>query len=142
MPGICEWVFQFGALQNLHGFSFVNLFLVLVSDLSILCIGSSFISFSRFDISASGMVFYQFFLSYVFCLIISIVFFSSRFFSFINLSRSFVSVIAIMNFETNKSSAVTPSNAHSFSISLSLNQMSSGVPDSVCLVQKNSPRLW
>ena len=106
--------FQFGALQNLHGFSFVNLFFGLVSDCSILCSGSSFISFCRFEIRASGILFFRFFLSYVFCLIISIVFFSSSFFSLINLSRSFVSVIAVINFEFSESSAVIPSNTFFF----------------------------
>ena len=56
----------------------------------------------------------RFLLSYAFCLIISIVFFSSSFFASISLSRSFVSGIAVMNFEISKSSAVYPSTAHSF----------------------------
>ena len=123
-------------------FFICNLFFGLVSELSILCIGSSFISFSRFDIRASGIVFFRFFLSYVFCLINSIVFANSSFYSFIKLSRSFVSVIAVINFEMSRSSAVIPPNALSFSISISLRQKSSGVSDSVCFVQKNSPRLW
>ena len=101
-----------------------------------------FYVFSRFDIRASVIVFFRFFLSYVFCLIISVVFFNSSFFSFIILSRSFVSIIAVKNFEMSRSSAVIPSNAHSFSISISLLQKSSGVSDSVCFVQKKSPRIW
>ena len=95
----------------------------------------------RFDISASGIVFLSFFFSYAFCLIISIVFFVSGFFFFISLSRSFLSVIAVMNFEMSNSSAVMFSKLHSFSISINLRQKSSGVSISVCLVQKNSPRL-
>ena len=53
--------FQFGALQNLHGFALINLFFSLVSNLSILCIGSSLISFPRCGISASGVMFFRFF---------------------------------------------------------------------------------
>ena len=137
------WVgFQFGALQNLQGLAFVFVFFGLVPNRSIFCIGSSFISFSRLVIKASGIVFFRFFLWYVFCLIISIVFFESSFFSFIGLSRSFESVIAVIIFEMSKSSAVIPSNAHSFSISISRRQKPSGVSVSVCFVQKNSSRLW
>ena len=115
--------FPVGALQNLHGLSFVILF---VPNLFIFCIGSSLVSFSRFVTRASIILFFRFFVSYVFCLINSIVFISSSSSSFINLLLSFVSVIVVMNFETSRSSAVIPSNAHSFSISINLRQKSSG----------------
>ena len=57
------------------------------------------------------------------------------------MSRSVVSVIAVIKFEMSRSSAVIASNAHSFSGSINLRQKSSGVIVSVCFVQKNSPRL-
>ena len=72
--------FQFGALQNLQGLLLLTFFLGRELKLSILCIGSSLISSSQLDISASGIVFSSFFFSYVFCLINSIVFFISGFF--------------------------------------------------------------
>ena len=97
--------------------------------------------FFRCEIRASGIVVFRLFLSYVICLIVSIVFFRSNFFSSINFSRSLVSIIAVMNYETRRSSAVFPSNVHSFSIFISLRQKSSGVLVLFCLVQKNSPRL-
>ena len=78
----------------------------------------------------------------VFCLIISIVFFISSFFSFITLSRRFLSVIAVISFEMSNFSVVMLLKLHSFSISIYLRNKSSGVLDSVCLVQKKSPRLW
>ena len=79
-----------------------------------------FYFFSRLQIRVSSIVFFRFLLSYVFSLIISIVFFSSSFFSIINLSRSCVSVIAVIHFEMSRSSIVVPSNAQTFSISISL----------------------
>ena len=136
---LCER-FQFGALPNLHGFSFVDLFFGLVPGLFVFCVGS-FVPFPRFVIRASGMMFFRFF-SYLFSLIISMVFFNSNFFTSVCLSRSFVSVIAVMNLEMSKSSALIPSNAHFYSISISLRQKSSGVSVSDCLVQKNFSRLW
>ena len=64
--------------------------------------------------SALGFEFVRCFFSYVFCFIILIVFFSSSFFSSINMSRNVGSVIAVMNFEIIVSSAVILSNEHSF----------------------------
>ena len=71
-------------------------FFVLV--LLLLCVSSV-------DIRASGIVFFLFFFSYVFCFINSIIFFISRVFSFIILSRNFLSVIAVMYFDISNSSA-------------------------------------
>ena len=99
-----------------------NLFLALKSDLPVWCFFSVFsvvyILFNHFD------CFLQF-----------------EFFLFHYFVQSFVSVIAVINFEISKSSAFILSNAHSFSISINLRQKSSGVSDSVCLVQNKSPRL-
>ena len=130
-------------IQNLH-VRFPNfLFFGLAPNFSILWIGSSFIiCFSVVDIKASGIVFYLFFFSYVFCLIISIIFFNSSVFSFIILSRNFLSVIAVMYFDINNFSVEIVLKLHSFSISISLVQKSSGVSSSVCFAQKKSPRLW
>ena len=111
--------FQFGALQNLHGRFPVVLVFGLVLKFSILCFGSSLINrFSSVVINASGIVFFLFFFSYEFCLIISIVFFISRVFSFISLSRNFLSVIAVMYLDINSSSAEMVPKLHSFSISV------------------------
>ena len=95
------------------------------------------LSFSLFVIKACGIVFVQLFLTFVFCFIISIVFFSSSFFSFKKMSRSFLSVLAVVNFEMSTSSADNPLNAQSFSISISQRQRFSSVSASFYLVQKN-----
>ena len=73
--------FQFNALQNLQSLSFVVLFLGLVPNLPIFCF-DFLISCSRciYIYRASSIVFFLFFVSYVYCLIISIVFFRSNFF--------------------------------------------------------------
>ena len=78
-----------------------------------------------------------FFFSYVFCLIRSIIFFISRVFSFIILSRNFLSMIAVMFFDISSSSAEIVVKLHSFSISINRLQNSSGVSSSVCFAQKN-----
>ena len=98
--------------------------------------------FSFVDIKASGIVFFLFFFSYVFCFINSISFFSSKVFSFIVLSRIFVSVIAVMYFEISISSADIVLKLHCFFISISHLRNSSGVSSSVYFAQKKSPRLW
>ena len=133
----------FGAVQNLHVRFPKILFFGLVPNRSILCIGSSFIiCFSFVDIKASGIVFFFFFLSYVFCLISPNTFFNSSVFSFIILSRKFLSVISVMYFDINNSSGEMVLKLHSFSISNSHLQNSSGVSSSVCFAQKKTPRLW
>ena len=107
---------QFGALQNLQ---------VRFPNFSIRWIGSSFIiCFSFVDIKASGIVFFLFFFSYVFCLISSIIIFNSSVFAFIILSRNFLSVIAVIYFDINNSSAEIVLKLHSFSISISRLQKS------------------
>ena len=77
----------------------------------------------------------------MFCLIISIVFFISRVFSFISLSHNFLSVIAVMYLDINSSSAEMVPKLHSFSISTSRLQNSSGVSFSDCFAKKKSPLL-
>ena len=54
-----------------------------------LCVGSFLISFSRFDISVTGMVFFLFLLSYAFCCNSSTSFGTFNCFSFRGLSRGF-----------------------------------------------------
>ena len=103
MPDICEFGSKLVRYKTCN-VCFVIVFFGPVPNRSLFCIGSSYISFSRFVNKASSFVFSRF--SFVFCMIISIVFFESSFFSFINLSLRFVSVIAVMNFEMSKSSAV------------------------------------
>ena len=93
--------FQFGASQCLQfrylalSFGLLSYFPVCV----ILGIGSSLISFLRFDIKASGMVFFLFFLSYVFCCICSKTFVTSKSFPFSSLSRNSLSVIDVIIFD-------------------------------------------
>ena len=95
-------------------------FLLLISELPVLYSFNSFFS--------------SFFLT---------TFFSSNVFSFIILSRTFLSVIAVMYFDINNSSADIALKLHTFSISISRLQNSSGVSSSpVCFAQKKSPRLW
>ena len=63
---LCNGV-QFSAPQNLHGRFPVVLIFGLVPNFSILCIGSSsIVCLSFVEISASGIVFFWFFFSYVF----------------------------------------------------------------------------
>ena len=88
-----------------------------------------------------GIMFFLFFFSYVFCSIISMVFFSSKVF-FIMLSPNFLSVIAVIYFDISNSSAEIVLKLLSFSISISLLQNFFGVSFSACLGQKKSPRLW
>ena len=128
---LCNGV-HFGALQNLRGRFPKFFFLGFTPNRSILCIGSSFIMCLSFvDVRASGIVFFLFFFSYVVCLISSIIFFISKVFSFIILSRNFLSVIAVMYFDISSSSSETVLKLHSFSISISRLQNSSGVSCSV-----------
>ena len=70
--------------------------------------------FSRFLIRASSIPFFRFFSFVCVLLSISIVLFSFNFVSSINLSRSFMSLIAVKTFEVSRSSAVIPSNAQFF----------------------------
>ena len=94
---LCLWT-STELFYSLNWFFFVQLFLFVV-------------------IRASGIVFFVFF-SYVFCFISSICFFISRLFSFIILSiHHFLSIIGVMYFEINKSSADMVLKTHSFSIS-------------------------
>ena len=81
-------------------------------------------------------------LLFVFCIVILLVFFISTFFSFIDMSRSFLSVIVGIKFDASSSSAVIVSKLLSFANYISLHQNSSGVSVSVCFVPKNSVRLW
>ena len=67
--------------------------------------------------------------------------FISGFFSFSKWYRIFLSVFAKIKFETTSSSVVMLWWLHSFSISTSVRQNSSGASVSVCLFQKNCPRL-
>ena len=92
---------QFGASQNLQFWS-----LCLSFDLvrfcpvyDILCIGSSLVSFSRFDIRASGMVFFLFFRSYVFCCICSTTFAKSKSFSSSSSSRIVLFVVDVIKID-------------------------------------------
>ena len=137
--------FQFGMSQNIHGLLLLTMFLGGVLNLSILVHISPywfFFNFNfRFDINASGIVFLLFFFSYVFCLIISTVFFILSIFSFINLPWSFLPVIAVINFDMSSSSVVMFSKLHSFNLYQFLINFP-GVSGLISLVQKNSPRLW
>ena len=83
-----------------------------------------------------------YFFSYVFCLISVIIFFKSSVFSLIILSRNFLSVIAVIYLEICSSSAEIVPKLHSFSISISRLQNSSGVSSSDCFAQQKSPQLW
>ena len=106
-----------------------------ISRCVILCIGSSLMSFPRFDIRASGMVFFLFLLSNVFCCIYSTTFDIFRSFSFSNLSRKFLSVIDVINFDINDS-VLSSWKSHSFSNSINFSQWCFGVCVSVCSAQK------
>ena len=72
----------------------------------------------------------------------SIILFNFSVFSFIVLSRNFLSVIAVIFFDIKIFSAQIVMELHSFPISISRLQKSSGVSSSVCFAQKKSPRLW
>ena len=93
--------------------------------------------FSCVVTKASGFVFLLFFCSYVFCFINSIAFFISRVVSFLVLSRSFLSVIAVIFFEINCSTADMALKLHSFWISINLLHNSSGVSFTDWLAQTN-----
>ena len=130
-------------LQNLHGRLPNVLFFGLVPNRSILWIGSSSIMcFSFVEFKASGIAFFLFFFSYKFCFIYSIMFFKSSVFSFIILSCSFLSVIAVKDLEISNSSAQMVLKLHSFSFSISRLQKSYGVSSSDGFVQKKAPRSW
>ena len=129
--------------QYLHGRLLKFLFFGLASNRSILCVGSSLIAYFSFDdISVSGIVFFLFFFSYVFCFISSNFFFYSSVFYFLILSRNFLSVIAVMYFDINSSSAEIVLKLPSFSISINCLQIFSGVSSSLCFAQRRSSRLW
>ena len=82
-----------------------------------LCICSSLISFSRFDISVSDMLFFLLFLLYVFCCFCSATFGTSKSFSFSSLSRSFLSVIVVIKFDISDL-VLESGKQHSFSDSI------------------------
>ena len=57
-------------------------------------------------------------------------------------SRSFLSVMLVINFDMSRSSCLMSLNSHVLSNVISFFQCSSGVSFSSCLAQKKSPRLW
>ena len=130
---------RFGLLQNLHGRVPVNFVFGLVQNFSINCRGSSLINcFIFVVINASSSVFL-----FVLLLIRILVYQFKRFlhqkgFSFIILSCSFLSFIAVMYFEINSSSADMALKSRSSSISINLLQKSSSVSFSDCLAKKMS----
>ena len=87
----------------------------------ILCIGSSVISFSRFDIIPSGIVFFSVCLSYLFSCICSTVFGMSKSFASNSLFLSFFSVIDVVHFDSSNS-VLKSGKSHSLSYSLSFSQ--------------------
>ena len=121
---LCNGV-QCGAPRNLHALFPVGLIFGLAPNFCILCIGSPLIVCLSFDENnAFGIVFFLFLFSHVFCLIDSIVIFKPRDFSFITLSRNFLSVIAVIYLDISSSSTEIALKLHSFSISISLLQNS------------------
>ena len=100
-----------------------------------LCVRSSLVSFLRFDISASGIMFFLFFLFYIFCCMCSTTFATSNSFSFNGLSRYFLSVIDVIGFDTGNS-VLKSGKLHYYFRSISLSQRSSVVSVAVCLAQK------
>ena len=114
--GYLGFIFQFGVSQYLQfrsfglSFGLVPCFPVYV----ILFTGSSLMSFSRFDIRASGMVVFLFFRLYVFCCICSTIFSTFKIFSFSNLFRNLLSVIDVVSFDKSKS-MLNSGKLHSFS---------------------------
>ena len=128
--------FHFSASKNLQfllGFSLSVLFRFFPVCV-ILCVGSSFF-LSRFDTSCFSTVFLLFLLLYVFCCICSTTFGTSKHFSFKNLSRSFLSLIDLINFDI---SALLLKFGESccFSRSIIFSQWSCGVSVFVCSAQK------
>ena len=98
---------QFDALRNLYGSFPIPQPFSFKQNFSILFIGSPLIVTVSFaEISASGIVFFLFFLSHVFCFIISF-FFQLQCFSLIILSRSCLSVIAVIYLDISNSSPET-----------------------------------
>ena len=120
----------------MYGRVVINFVFGLAPNSSILCIGSSLIScFSFVAIRASGVLFVVL-LECILCYQFHCFLFEG-FFSFIILSRNFLSVIAVTYFEINSSSSDMVLKLHSFPISISLLQNSSRVSLSDCLAQKN-----
>ena len=117
-PGHLWSRFQFSASQYLQVRSFGLSFGLLpyCPVCVILCIGSSLMSFSRFDVRVSGMVFFLLFLSYMFCCICPTAFGTSKSLFFNSWSRNFVSLIDIINFDISNS-VLKSWKSHSFSSS-------------------------
>ena len=102
------WAFIFKVPISCITICAISLFWSLFQSFSLnscvhcLCTSSSLISSSRFDISASGIVLFLFLLSYAFWCTCSSTFSTSNSFSFNRLSRSFLLVIDVINFDTFK----------------------------------------
>ena len=96
----------------------------------ILRIGS-LISFSQFDFSTSCLISFLYFLWYVFCCIFLTTFGTSKTFSFNSLSRKFLSVTDVINFDIGNSVLIS-GNLHSLSLSINFSEWSSGVSLYVC----------
>ena len=107
----------------------------------ILCMGSSLMSSSRFDIRASGMLFFLFFRSYVFRCISSATFGTSKSFSSSSLSRNFLSVIDVINFDIS-TSVLKSGKSHSFSNSSSLSSGLAVFPYLFVLPEKKIRELY
>ena len=144
---ICDLLLRRQDICDLHSNSgrhnicnfglFVSLLILSRINLHVfLCIGYSLMSFSRLDTRVFGMVLFLFLRSYVFCWICLTTFSTSKFFPFISLSRNFLSVIDVINFDKSNS-MLSSGNSHSFSNSSNFSQWSSGVSLSVCFAQKN-----
>ena len=68
--------------------------------------------------------------------------FRLRVFSRPSFSRSFLSVMLVMNFDMSRSSCLMSLNPHVFSSVFSFSQCSAGVSFSSCFAQRKSSRLW
>ena len=93
--------------------------------------------FYRLDISAFCRVFLLFFVLYVFCYNCSTIFASPKSFSFSKLSRNFLSVNDVIQFDM-RNSMLKSAKTHFFSISINFSQCTSGVCVSDCFAQKKS----
>ena len=105
------------------------------------CVWALLRCFSRFDIRASGMAFFLFVRSYVFCCICLTTSGTSKSFSFSSLSRNFLLVLDVVIFDINNS-ALKSGKFNSFSISINISQLSSGVLVSVCFAPEKSRDLY
>ena len=97
--GIYDWDSSL-LICNICNFLLLVTFAALFFTFPFFCVkvSFSFVSFSRLDIGASGIVFFLSLLPYVFCCICSTTFGTSIFFSLNSLSRNFVSVIDVKRF--------------------------------------------